>query len=134
MTANGARRVHHYEAQQRRAILHALAHAPGFLSAQALHARMHAAGHTIAPTTVYRALHVYADAARIDGTYDATGEQLFHLGSDTGCSHYLVCRGCGLSVPIDAAVAQEWAAAIAADNGFTDIDPVIELAGVCPAC
>src|SRR5438445_7191651 len=134
MTANGARRVHHYETQQRRAILHALARAPGFLSAQALHARMHAAGHTIAPTTVYRALHVYADTGRIDSTYDATGEQLFHLGPDTGRSHYLVCRGCGLSVPIAATIAQEWAAATAADNEVTDIHPIIELTGRCPTC
>ncbi|MFC0436912.1 Fur family transcriptional regulator [Kutzneria buriramensis] len=130
MTANGARRVHHYETQQRRAILHALARAPGFLSAQALHAHMHAAGHTIALTTVYRAPHVYADTGRIDSTYDATGGRLFHLGPDTGRSHYLVCRG----LPLDAAVARDWAAATAADNGFTDINPVIELTGMCPAC
>jgi Fur family ferric uptake transcriptional regulator len=69
-------------------------------------------------TTVYRALHIYADTGRID----------------TGRSHYLVCRVCGLSVPIDATVAQDWAADTAADNRFTDIHPVIELTGRCTAC
>jgi Fur family ferric uptake transcriptional regulator len=95
---------------------------------------MRSAGQTIALTTVYRALHVYADTGRIDRTYDATGEQLFHLGANTGRSHYLVCRDCGLSVPIDAGVAWDWAAATAADNGFTDIHPVIELTGQCTTC
>jgi Fur family ferric uptake transcriptional regulator len=134
MTSNGARRVHHYETRQRRAVLHALARAPGFLSAQALHARMQSTGQTIALTTVYRVLHVYADTGRIGTTYDTAGVQLFHLGAETGRGHCLVCRHCGHSVPFDADIAQDWATTTAADNGFTDIHLIIELTGLCTTC
>jgi Fur family ferric uptake transcriptional regulator len=133
MTTNMARRAH-YVTRQRRAVLDALTQAPGFVSAQALHAHMHLIGETIALTTVYRTLHFFADAGHIDTTYDTTGQQLFRLGPTPGRGHYLVCRGCGHSVPIDAGTARDWAATTAADHGFTDIDPVIELVGLCPAC
>lgn len=133
MNANRARRAHQ-ETRQQRAVLHALTQAPGFLSAQALHAHMHLAGETIALTTVYRALRILADAGHIDTIHDATGQQLFHLGPAPGGGRYLVCRGCGRSEPVDAGTAQDWAAATAADHGFTDIHPVIELTGLCRAC
>ena len=110
-----------------------LAQAPGFLSAQALHARMHLAGETISLTTVYRALRVLADAGRIDTIHDPVGEQLFHLGT-VGRSRHLVCRDCDQNVPIDADTVENWAATTAADHGFTDIPLVIELTGLCPAC
>jgi Fur family ferric uptake transcriptional regulator len=133
MTDSGARRSH-YETRQQRAVLHTLAQATGFLSAQALHARLRQAGHTIALTTVYRALRTYADSGRVDTTHSATGEQLFHVRSKPGHSHYLLCHVCGDSIPIGACTVEEWAATTAAEHGFTDIHPVIELTGRCPAC
>ena len=130
---NGGRRGH-YETRQRRAVLHELAQAPGFLSAQALHAHLRQAGETIALTTVYRALHVLADAGRLGSIYDAAGEQLFHLGLSPGRDHYLVWRACDASVSIDSETAEDWAATIASDHGFTDIHLIVELTGLCPAC
>jgi Fur family ferric uptake transcriptional regulator len=132
MTANGARRGR-YQTRQRRAVVRTLAQAPGFLGAQALHARMHLAGETISLTTVYRALRVLADTGRIDTIHDPVGEQLFHLGT-VGRSRHLVCRDCDQNVPIDADTIENWAATTAADHGFTDIHLVIELTGLCPAC
>jgi Fur family ferric uptake transcriptional regulator len=70
MTANRTRRGPH-ETRQRQAVPHALAQAPGYLSAQAPHTHLRQAGETIASTTVYRALHILADAGRIGSTHDA---------------------------------------------------------------
>jgi Fur family transcriptional regulator, ferric uptake regulator len=132
MTASGARRGR-YQTRQRRAVVRTLAQVPGFLSAQALHARMHLAGETISLTTVYRALRVLADAGRIDTIPGPAGGQLFHLGT-AGRSRHLVCRDCDQNVPADAGTVEDWAASTAADHGFTDIQLVIELTGLCPAC
>ena len=119
-----------YETRQRQVILRALGKAPGFLGAQALHEHLRQAGEHIALTTVYRALHSYARIGRIDTTFDADGEQLFCAGR----GHYLVCRNCGRSIPVDAGEVTEWADAEAARHGFTDIHPMVELAGLCPEC
>ena len=128
MNARGGRTP--YETRQRQIILRALATAAGFLSAQALHEHLRLAGERIALTTVYRALHSYARAGRIDTTFDAAGEQLFHAGR----GHYLVCRACGRAISIDASTVTDWAEAQAADHGFIDVHPIIELAGLCPEC
>jgi Fur family ferric uptake transcriptional regulator len=100
MTANRTRRGPH-ETRQRQAVPHALAQAPGYLSAQAPHAHLRQTGETIALTTVHRALHILADAGHIGSTHDAAGERLFHLRVSPGRGHYLVCRDCDGSVSID---------------------------------
>ena len=119
-----------YETRQRRTILRALAMARGFLSAQALHEHLRLSGEHIALTTVYRALHSYARVGRIDSTFDAAGEELFHAGR----GHYLVCGACGRSVAVDTTEVTSWAQELAAAHGFDDIRPVIELTGLCPRC
>lgn len=124
----------HYDTRQRRAIVHALAQVPGFVSAQQLHARMRQADHTIALTTIYRALRIYADAGLIATTHDASGQQVFQLGPGSAGSHYLVCHTCGDSVPVETDIVQEWAGATAAAHSFTDIHLIVELSGRCPAC
>ncbi|WP_329044428.1 transcriptional repressor [Amycolatopsis sp. NBC_01488] len=133
MTGSGPRRKH-YETRQRQAVLDALARAPGFLSARALHDQLRLDGRPVALSTVYRALHAYAEAGRIGITRTAVGEHLFRLAPIAGRSHYLVCRACGASVPLDAHIPGDWAVAVAAEHGFADIHVVIELAGLCPTC
>jgi Fur family ferric uptake transcriptional regulator len=128
MTAKARREP--YETPQRRVILRTLATAPGYISAQTLHEQLRRAGERIALTTVYRALHRYAAVGRIDTAYDTSGEQLFH----TGRGHYLVCRACGSSRPVDAGVVTDWAESQATEHGFADINPVIELTGLCADC
>ncbi|HEY0805948.1 MAG TPA: Fur family transcriptional regulator [Pseudonocardiaceae bacterium] len=123
-----------YQTRQRRAVLRALAQEPGFVSAQVLHARLRLAGDTVALGTVYRALHALADAGDIDATRTATGERLFQYCTQPGCTYFLMCDHCGIRIPLDACPVQEWAATVAARHGFTDINLVVEITGVCPAC
>lgn len=119
-----------YETRQRQVILRALANAADFLSAQALHEHLRQAGERIALTTVYRALHSYARVGRIDTTFDTDGEQLFRAGR----GHYLVCRTCGHSVPVNADEVTDWAAGEATEHGFGYIRAIVELTGLCPDC
>lgn len=118
----------------RRAVLRALAEVPGFVSAQGLHARLRRSGVTVALGTVYRALHALADGGDIDTTRTATGERLFQYCAQPGCTYFLVCDRCGIRIPLDAGQVEEWAATVAARHGFTDLNLVVEITGMCPGC
>src|SRR2546423_750365 len=63
--------------RQRRAVTGALAEQPGFVSAQALHAQLQAAGHQVGLSTVYRTLHALAEAGSVDTVRGEGGEELF---------------------------------------------------------
>jgi Fur family ferric uptake transcriptional regulator len=115
-------------------VLDALRRAQGFLSAQALHARLRADGETIALSTVYRALRILAHTGQIDSTHHHGGEQLFHAGPDARRHHYLLCRHCALHVLLDTTIAEHWASTVAAEHGYTDIHTVVELEGICGDC
>lgn len=133
MTAHGASRGP-YRSRQRYAVLLALAHIPGFISAQDLYTRMRHTNDRIGLSTVYRALHTLADAGHIDTIRSATGEQLFQWCPNPGCTHFLVCSHCDNHIPIDTRPVQHWATTLAAHHGFTNIDLHIELTGTCPDC
>ncbi len=133
MTGRGERRgpLH---TRQRRAVFRALAQVPGFLSAQDLHVRLRQAGDTIGLATIYRALHTLAAAGHIDTTRAATGEQLFQYCAQPGCLYFLVCHRCASYVPLDVHPVEEWAASTAEQHQFTDINLIVEITGLCPAC
>jgi Fur family ferric uptake transcriptional regulator len=124
----------HYRTRQRQAVLDALARARGFLSAQAVHARLSAGGERIALSTVYRALRVLAETGHIDTVPDDSGAQLFHVATGSSPGHYLRCRRCGHWTAIDATAADQWARATAAGHGYTDVHLFVELTGICPDC
>jgi Fur family transcriptional regulator, ferric uptake regulator len=119
---------------QRRAILAALAASPAFVTARALHTQLVAAGHRVALTTVYRALRTYADLGDIDRARAADGTVLFRYGPDSDHHHYLRCQDCGYSVPVDTDPIVVWAAAIGAEHEFTDLEPAVEVLGICWSC
>jgi Fur family ferric uptake transcriptional regulator len=123
-----------YRTRQRQAVLDALMRAPGFLSAQALHTRLRAAGEHMALSTVYRALRVLTQTGQVDTLHHDGSEQLFHAGPGSGRGHYLVCRHCDRHIPIDAETAQHWACAVAAEHGYTEVRTIIELSGTCLPC
>jgi Fur family ferric uptake transcriptional regulator len=133
MTDRGGRRGP-LQTRQRRAVFRALAQVPGFISAQDLHVRLRHAGDTIGLATIYRALHTLAAAGHIDATRAATGEQLFQYCAEPGCLYFLVCHRCATHVSLDVHPVQEWAASTAEQHGFTDINLIVEITGLCPAC
>jgi Fur family transcriptional regulator, ferric uptake regulator len=130
MTGNGEPR----RTRQQGVVLRALAQVSGFISAQDLHVRLRHGGDAIGLATVYRALHTLAAAGHIDTTRAANGAQLFQYCAEPGCLYFLVCHRCGTHVSLDVDPVQEWATATAARHGFTDIDLMVEITGLCSAC
>jgi Fur family ferric uptake transcriptional regulator len=118
---------------QREAVREALSTTEGFVSAQSLHARMRGAGSEVGLATVYRAL---ADLAA-EGDADALqqdGESLYRACTPGSHHHHLICRSCGKTIEISADPVEQWAREIAAANGFTQPEHVVDVFGYCADC
>jgi Fur family transcriptional regulator, ferric uptake regulator len=120
--------------RQRAAILETLGGRQDFVSARELHALLSSDGVSIGLTTVYRALHELERAELVDVVRDDAGGRYYRQRPATGHCHYLICRCCGLSRPVDTEVVERWAERLADDSGFTQIEHTLELAGVCADC
>jgi Fur family ferric uptake transcriptional regulator len=120
--------------RQRRAVLGALAARPDFTSAQALHRRLRAQGHRIGLTTVYRTLHALTDAGLVDTARDDTGRRHYRARPTAEHQHYLRCRECGFNIPVASPAVERWAHTTARDLGFSQVEHVVELTGVCAPC
>ncbi len=119
---------------QREAVRAALAEARGFVSAQELHQTLRDQGSTIGLATVYRALAGLAEGGEADSLQSPDGENRFRSCSMQGHHHHLVCRVCGETRELEARVVEEWAQRVGAEHGFTEIDHVVDLYGICERC
>lgn len=119
---------------QRAEVLETLAGCEEFVSAQALHTRLVLAGSRVGLSTVYRTLTALAEAGRADVVRDTNGERLFRYRADGDHRHYLICRQCGLSLPVDSTVVETWADQIAETSGFRRVQHTVELTGTCGTC
>ncbi|WP_137844473.1 Fur family transcriptional regulator [Microbacterium sp. 2FI] len=119
---------------QRDRVREALADAPGFVSAQSLHATLREENTGIGLATVYRALAGLAAQGDADSLQSPDGENLFRACASTGHHHHLICRSCGVAVEIEASDVEEWAHRIAATHGFTRAEHVVDIFGLCATC
>ncbi len=119
--------------RQRAAIAEELSASDDFLSAQELHDHLKARGESIGLTTVYRNLQALSETGQIDVLWDGSGEMRYRHCS-SGHHHHLVCRSCGRTVEVQAEPVEKWAASVAAEHGFTDINHTVEVFGTCTDC
>jgi Fur family ferric uptake transcriptional regulator len=105
-----------------------------FVSARELHALLVAETLPIGLTTVYRALREMEADGGVDVVRDEAGGRLYRRRPADGHRHYLICRCCGRSRPVESEVVEEWADRIAADTGFAAVQHTVELTGLCADC
>lgn len=120
--------------RQRTAVLGALARCPDFVSAQELHALLRADGDTVGLTTVYRTLRELERAGLVDVVRDDAGERLYLQRLTREHRHYLICRSCGRSQPVDTEVVEHWADRLSHTTGYTAVEHTLELSGICARC
>jgi Fur family ferric uptake transcriptional regulator len=118
---------------QREAVREALGDTAGFVSAQSLHQAMREHGSEVGLATVYRALASLATEGEAD-SLQQEGESLYRACTPGRHHHHLICRRCGTTVEIEADPVEEWAREIAAANGFTQPEHVVDVFGYCAAC
>ena len=106
----------------------------GFRSAQDIHAELRRRGERIGLTTVYRHLMVLSEDGAVDTIRDEDGETLYRRCATSAHHHHVTCRSCGCSVEVEGRAVERWAARVAAEAGFVDVDHTVEIFGLCPAC
>jgi Fur family ferric uptake transcriptional regulator len=119
---------------RRAEVQRALVHSDGFVSVQVLHAAMVAAGSRVGLTTVYRTLAALAEAGHADTVRRPHGERLHRHRPGKEHRHYLICRSCGRSEPVETALVEDWARRLTTDTGYADLHHTLELSGICLAC
>jgi Fur family ferric uptake transcriptional regulator len=119
---------------QREAVREALVTADGFVSAQSLHSALRDGGSPIGLATVYRALSDLTDGGEADSLQSMEGEALYRACTSGGHHHHLICRNCGLTVEIEADAVETWATSVAAANGFTQPQHIVDVFGLCASC
>ena len=119
---------------QRERVREALTDAPGFVSAQALHATLRDENTGIGLATVYRTLAGLAAQGDADSLQSPEGENLFRACTSAGHHHHLICRNCGRTVEIEATAVEQWAQSTAAEHGFTAAEHVVDIFGLCAEC
>lgn len=120
--------------RQRTTISEFLAHAGDFRTAQQIHEQLRMGGDPVGLATVYRTLQSMAEAGDVDMVRTSDGESAYRRCATSGHHHHLVCRSCGRTEEIMAKAVEAWAAAIAAEHGFTDVTHDVELYGLCAMC
>jgi Fur family ferric uptake transcriptional regulator len=119
--------------RQRSALLAVLEEPAGFRSAQELHARLRERGEPVGLATVYRGLQALVDAGEVDVLRADDGEAAYRRCSPQH-HHHLLCRSCGHTVEVADPPVERWAAKIAAEYGFRDVQHSLEVFGTCPTC
>ncbi|PFG41295.1 Fur family zinc uptake regulator [Georgenia soli] len=120
--------------RQRSAVSDLLGRTEDFRSAQQLHEMLRSSGSTVGLATVYRTLQSLAEAGQVDVLRTGDGEALYRRCARQTHHHHLVCRECGRTVEIEGETVERWAAKVAQDNGFVDVDHTAELFGTCSVC
>ncbi len=119
---------------QREAVKTALDTQDAFVSAQQLHSALRDDGTGIGLATVYRALADLAESGQADSLQSAEGEALYRACTPGQHHHHLICRNCGVTVEIEADAVEQWARKVAAENGFTQPEHVVDVFGLCADC
>jgi Fur family ferric uptake transcriptional regulator len=116
--------------RQREAVATYLRGHETFLSAQEIWAGLRDEGSTIGLATVYRAVQALVDDGEIDALRTDDGESVYrHCGA--GHHHHLVCRRCGRTLEVEGPAVERWAAKVAAEHGFADVEHTVEIFGTC---
>ncbi len=119
---------------QRERVREALSDAPGFVSAQSLHAMLRDENTGIGLATVYRALAGLAAQGQADSLQSPDGEALYRACSTSGHHHHLICRSCGKTVEIEASDVEQWARRTAERHGFSEAEHIVDIFGLCADC
>ena len=119
--------------RQRSAVRAHLERGQDFQTALQIYDGLRTAGDKIGLTTVYRTLQAMADGGELDMLRTADGEAAYRSCS-TGHHHHLVCRSCNRTIELTGPTVERWAAKVADENGFVEVQHHLEVSGVCGSC
>jgi Fur family ferric uptake transcriptional regulator len=121
------------DTRQRRILREHLSSLESFISAQQLYDDLRTRGDKVGLATIYRTLQAMAEAGEVDSLRTDDGEVLYRQCGQTH-HHHLVCRSCGVTVELEGPSVERWAEKAAKDHGFSEVNHVVELFGLCARC
>jgi Fur family ferric uptake transcriptional regulator len=121
------------DTRQRRILREHLSSLESFISAQQLYDDLRTQGDKVGLATIYRTLQAMAEAGEVDSLRTDDGEVLYRQCGQSH-HHHLVCRSCGITVELEGPSVERWAEKAAEDHGFTEVNHVVELFGLCARC
>lgn len=105
-----------------------------FRTARDIYRALRARGEGIGLATVYRVLHLLAQAGEVDTVRTGRGEMVYRR-CGAGHHHLLICRRCGRAAEVSGGPGLlEWVEQTAAGHGYRDVSHQIEVTGICPGC
>lgn len=119
--------------RQRSEIRRAVEDLPTFASAQEIHDRLRHDGSGVGLATVYRTLQAMAAGGELDAIRTPDGQIAYRICSP-GHHHHLICRRCGRTVEVNIPSLEQQIRALAAEQGFAQVDHELEFFGTCAAC
>jgi Fur family transcriptional regulator, ferric uptake regulator len=120
--------------RQRTAVAEWLDGQQAFRSAQEIHGELRGAGASVGLATVYRTLQAMVEDGEVDVLRTDDGEAVYRRCGSARHHHHLVCRGCGLTVEVADPPVERWAARVAGEHGFSDVEHQVEVFGTCASC
>lgn len=120
--------------RQRAAVAEVLAASEEFRTAQQWHDLLRDHGHSVGLATVYRTMQTMANNGDVDVVRNAEGEAMYRRCERVEHHHHLVCRQCGRTEEIEAALVEKWVDSVARTYHFVEVDHTAELFGICTAC
>lgn len=119
--------------RQRAEIRQAVEEQEGFATAQEIHDRMRHDGSGVGLATVYRTLQGLAAAGEVDAIRTPDGQVAYRTCSP-GHHHHLICRSCGRTVEVSIPSLEAQVRALAAEQGFAEVEHALEFYGTCTEC
>lgn len=120
--------------KQRVAVSAALDELDDFVSTQELHRILQERGVPVSLATSYRILQSMAEDGAVDVLRNPEGEAVYRRCAAAEHHHHLLCRNCGKAVEIEAPLVEKWAAKMAQEHGYTEVNHTVEIIGLCPEC
>jgi Fur family peroxide stress response transcriptional regulator len=117
---------------RRRAVLEAVQHSKGHLSASEIWERAREREPKISFATVYNAVHFLCDAGLLVAIPFGDGASLYDARMDR--HDHAQCTRCGRLVDYECGLAADVAAQAAECTGFSPSEVRITLIGLCPEC
>jgi Fur family transcriptional regulator, ferric uptake regulator len=118
----------------RRAVIDALLHAGGHVTAEELATRVERASPGVDRSTIYRNLTALEDAGVVYHVHLAHGPSVYHLSDDEELHAHAVCDRCGAVVELSGSGLRKLAAELKADRGFELGHQHFALTGRCRRC
>ena len=117
---------------QRMAILHALIHSGGHLSAGEVYRQARRAQPGLTEATVYRTLEFLAENGFALAAHIGGGKLVYELTEEN--HHHLICRNCGKTVHLEHRALANLYKSLAASTGYQMDSSHVALFGLCPDC